>query len=264
MPGLDGLINTMKKKGRAAVAFSGGVDSSLVALAAMKAFEGDTIGIMVFNDTIPSSDINSAEIVASEIGLDLMIIEVDVLENEEFTENDPDRCAICRKMIMPEVIKEAERRGFDQVFDGANRDDLMDHRPGHAVSSSLGIIHPLIETDLGKEEIRAILKAEGLDVHRRPSSPCLATRIPYGQSVTIEKLKLIDHLEEKVKTLGFVDVRVRLHENNYGTFTAILEVDDPEKAIKVWDKILLLSGKLPISLDPKGYRQGSMNEVLLP
>ncbi len=264
MPGFDGLISTMKKYGRAAVAFSGGVDSSLVALAAMKAFEGDTVGIMVFNDTIPSSDIKSAEIVAMEIGLELMIIEIDVLVNEEFTENDPERCAICRKMIMPEVIKEAERRGFDHVLDGANRDDLMDHRPGHAVSSSLGIGHPLIEAGLGKEEIREILKAEGLDVYRRPSSPCLATRIPYGQSVTIKKLKVIDHLEEEVRNLGFVDVRVRLHENDDGTFTAILEVDDPEKALKVWDKILLSTGKLPISLDPKGYRQGSMNEVLRP
>jgi uncharacterized protein len=261
MTGLRELTEVISMIGRSAVAFSGGVDSSLVARASMKAFDGDTVGIMIENPTIPSSDIDSARKVAKALEMELAIIKANVMENPDFTGNPPDRCGICRQIAMPIVIEEAERRGYPSVVDGANIDDLNDHRPGHQISTDLGIKHPLIEAGLGKKEIRKILKEEGLNVHERPSSPCLATRIPYGERITEEKLRLIDKAEEKIRSLGFHDVRARLHENSSKEFLIILEVDEPDKALERWDSILEIAGNVRIYLDPKGYRQGSMNEV---
>ncbi len=261
MPGLRDLTEVIRSIGKSAVAFSGGVDSSLVALASMKAFYGDTVGIMIENPTIPSADIESAGKVAKALGMELVIIRADVMTDPIFRGNPPDRCGICRKIAMPMVIEEARKRGYTRVVDGANKDDLRDHRPGHEVSTDLGIRHPLIETGLGKIEIRSILKEEGMEVHERPSSPCLATRIPHGEEINSEKLRLIDRVEEGIRNLGFFDVRARLHESASGRYLLILEVGDPEKALEGWDSIIDIVGDVKIYLDPKGYRQGSLNEV---
>jgi uncharacterized protein len=256
---MEQLISSIKRKGKVAVAFSGGTDSTLVALAALKAQEGETIGLMIVNELLSKNEMTDARSIAEEISLELVTLEVDVFEDQDLINNGINRCGICRKGSMPGLISEARKRGFDTVADGANIDDLSDHRPGHLVSTELGIWHPLIENGIDKKTVRKILEKERISNHDRPSTPCLASRIPHDQRITREKLKIIDDIEMSIRKMGFRDVRLRLHESISGDLTGILEVDDLEKVMKIWNEINEITGSLKVVLDPMGYRQGSLN-----
>jgi uncharacterized protein len=264
MSGMTRLVEVMKGYGKAAVAFSGGADSSLVALASVKSYGQDALGIMIRNRTIPASDLESAKEVASSIGLELIFIDVDVLKDKRMLSNPSDRCALCRKISIPVLIEKAGEMGYSIVADGANVDDLDDFRPGHNVSTSLGIKHPLIDAELGKKEVRQLLKDEGMPVSDKPSSPCLATRIPTNEKITVGKLELIDRMEMTIRDLGFRDVRFRILESLSGGFIGIVEVDDPERALGLWKRIEEGSEGISVYLDPRGYRRGSMNKAAHP
>jgi uncharacterized protein len=255
------LKKIMDEKGPFVVAFSGGVDSSLVAMAGKDVFGKDVIGIMMINDTISSEERSNAQNIASLLDLELIVVEVDLIEDLEFISNNEDRCGTCRSITMPRLIDIARDRGYETVADGANVDDLNDYRPGHNVSTDLGIWHPLLEAGIGKEEARRILKEKGIPVWNRPSTPCMATRIPYYQRISREKLVIIERAEIILKGFGFKDVRFRLHETAGGALLGIIEVDHPEVAFEKWEEI---SSSVPLEkvyLDPRGYRQGSMNRV---
>ena len=211
------------------------------------------------NPTIPAYERETAARVADEIDLKLDMIEIDVMERIDFISNTRNRCGNCREITMPILMEHARKNGFDTVADGANLDDLGDYRPGHEVSTRLGIWHPLIEVGMDKENGRNILKREGISIADRPSTPCLATRIPYGQMITKEKLSMIDKCEGTLRDIGFRDVRMRMHENINGELMGILEVDDPRSAMDKWSEIIGCLPSIPVFLDPKGYRQGSMN-----
>lgn len=253
------LKENIRGKGPLAVAFSGGVDSTLVALAGKHVLGNNILGIMLVNPTIPIYEREIAARVAEEIDLKMDVIEIDVMEKTDFISNTRDRCGNCREMTMPILMDHARDNGFDTVADGANLDDLGDYRPGHEVSTRLGIWHPLIETGMGKEDVRDILKREGISVADRPSTPCLATRIPFFQMITKEKLSIIDECEGTLRNLGFRDIRMRLHENINGGLIGVLELDDPRSAMDRWEEIMDRLPSIPVFLDPKGYRQGAMN-----
>lgn len=261
MESLDRLISLIRKKGDIAIAFSGGVDSSLVALAATRVEEVRATGIMIDNPTIPKNEAENGKKIAEELGLDLHVIDVDVMQDDEFLSNRPDRCGRCRRITLPDLIEYASSLGYEVVADGANLDDLDDYRPGMKAASELGIWHPLIEAEIDKREARSILKNSGISIHDRPSTPCLATRIPPDQSITPGKLRMIEDGEEALRAMDFRDIRFRLHERTDGEMLGIVEVDDPQRAMETWEAVLDSLPKMDIFLDPRGYRQGSLNRV---
>jgi len=255
----------MKGKQSVLVAYSGGVDSTLVALAAHEAPGVRSSIVMFQNETIPKSEIEDAGRVSSELGLPLNVIDDPVLGLEEIIENPMDRCGVCKRHLMSKLVAMAREEGFSTVADGSNSDDIDDYRPGLKAADRLGIWHPLMEAGIGKEEARAILKEKGVSIHDKPSTTCLMTRIPYGERVTEEKLRLIEKVEGIVRELGLREIRLRLFERKGGGYIGILEVDDPGAAMTRWDSIKDASKDVRIVLDPAGYRQGSMNTgVVLP
>lgn len=264
MGSFERLISLFREKGSCVIAFSGGVDSSVAALGARRSLDDSCAAVMIVDQTVPEEDVETAARVAGEIGIPLHTVEVDLLANRDFTSNPPDRCALCKGMLMPKVMEKARELGFSHTADGANLDDLEDYRPGLKVSDELGIWHPLMEAGIGKKEGRRILKDHGISVHDRPSSPCLASRIPYGQRITAEKLRIINRMESGIRGLGFRDVRVRLHETSSGKYLGIIEVDSPGKAFGEWERIREMSRGMDLFLDPEGYRQGSLNRGLDP
>ncbi|MBN1389690.1 MAG: ATP-dependent sacrificial sulfur transferase LarE [Candidatus Thermoplasmatota archaeon] len=253
------LIDLMRSRRNILVAFSGGVDSTLVALAAIEALDGRCTLVMVDNGTLPKGEIDHARRTASALGSPLKVLELPVLDHEDIVSNPDDRCGTCKGYMMSNLIGTAREVGSEVVADGMNVDDRNEYRPGLEVSSRLGIWHPLIETGIGKEEARSILREKGISIHDRPSNTCLMTRIPYGERVTRDKMGMIDHVESQVRGLGFRDVRLRLFERSGGGYIGILEVDEPKRIMPLWNTIQYPLSELLLVLDPAGYRQGSLN-----
>ena len=249
---------------RVAVALSGGNDSTLVALAAHDALGDDTAAFMVVTEALRDEDRAAARTAASSIGMDLVEIERSVLSSEEIARNSPDRCALCRGSMVEAVKERGEKMGFSVIADGAVLDDLDDYRPGFDRSTGMGVKHPLIEAGLRKSDVVDLLVRAGLGPVLRPPSPCLASRIPYGERLTLNKLRLVDHLEGRVRGLGFSQVRVRLFETSGGTYLGIVEVDDVGRAMEMWGEITPGDDGIRLVLDPRGYRMGSLNSLLGP
>ena len=259
---LDGLMAVLKGYGSVAVAFSGGADSSLVAYSAYAALGEDAQAVHVSTQTVPKRDSEDAGKLAREIGIRAITVDMDILDDPYFNDNPPDRCGICKARLMGEVIDHARRSNITEVADGAVMDDLSDYRPGHLVADKLGIKHPLIETGLLKKDVMELLDGLGLSSAGKAPSPCLASRIPYGQAITSLKLKRIDRMENIVRECGFRIVRVRLHETTSGDLIGVLEVDDVKRALDMWDELKEMDPEVRMVLDPGGYRMGSLNELL--
>lgn len=256
------LLEQIRSKGSLAIAYSGGVDSSFLALAAREALGDRTLAMMAVNETITDDEMEMARCTAREIGIRLIEVQIDVLGNSEIVSNPLDRCGICKHEIMSELMDRAIQEGFGTLADGSMPEDRGDHRPGIAAADGLGIWHPLMESEIDKSLAREVLKDRGISSHDRPSTTCLMTRIPYGQEITKEKLEIVERLEKKVRDRGFKEVRLRLHGTGEDLFMGVLEVDDPSRALDLWDQLGLDDEGVRIVLDPKGYRQGSLNEGL--
>ena len=246
----------------ACVAFSGGVDSSLILQIAVE--EGKKIGLMVHAVTFetklhPISDVTISQTVAKEMGAIHTVIEVDEFQDENIMKNPVNRCYLCKRLLFSTLREFAEEHGLRHIMDGTNADDHGTYRPGIKALSELGIASPLAENDLSKEEVRSFAKELGISVSRRPSAPCLATRLPYGTDIDFKLLKRIEEGEEYIKSLGFEVMRLRVHKE-----IARIEIPEAEftdfmlKSQEVISKLKSL-GFHYITLDMEGFRSGSMD-----
>ena len=248
------------------VAFSGGVDSSLLLAAACRAAASREAAKekMVYAATVhtslhPVQDADVAARVASELGASHLVVEIDELKDANIADNPTDRCYRCKKFLFSRLQKEAEALGVSVILEGSNADDTHVYRPGLRAVQELGIKSPLMELGLTKQEVRALAAEYGISVADRPSAPCLATRFPYGTRLSRERMQQVDEGEQFLRELCFYNVRIRAHGN-----TARIEVDRKdvekllERAEEAVEKIRGL-GFSYVTLDLEGFRSGSMD-----
>ena len=249
----------------AAVAFSGGVDSTFLLAVAKEAVPGRVVGITVMAPMTPDREIRESYKLAKDLGVEQIVTGAsDIIDIDVFSENPPDRCYHCKMHFFAVILDAAEEVGLECVIEASNADDVDDYRPGLKAIEELGVQSPLIEAGLTKEEIRSLSEEMGLPTWDKPSMACLASRIPYGEPVTLEKLEQIEKGEQILVAEGFRLCRLRHH----GTFARVeVPLEDIERLSRenVWSRIavsLLELGFERVEIDPKGYRTGSLNEAL--
>lgn len=263
------LKNIMKNYKAVAVAFSGGVDSTLLLKVAVDTLgRENVIAITASSGSFPQREFNEAKDFCQELGVKQVVSHTSELEIPGFLDNPPDRCYLCKKEIFTGIIKHASEEDFHLILEGSNMDDNDDYRPGMRAIKELGVKSPLQEAELFKSEIRALSKMLDLPTWEKPSFACLATRFVYGEPITSEKLAMVEKGEELLFDLGFKQVRVRIHESHHGNIARI-EVfpEDIEKIATEKTRVIIAEefkkiGFAYTSLDLTGYRTGSMNEVL--
>jgi uncharacterized protein len=259
---LDQLRKIIKEKGSLVIAFSGGVDSSLIAKVAYEELGKNAIAVTIDSDAFSKRELEISKKIAKEIGITQKIFKLSELDNEDFVRNPVDRCYFCKKEEMEVMKRVASQYGFQHIAFGVNISDFGEHRPGIMALKEEGFSQPLVEAGIGKDQITALAKTVGLSNYNLPSTTCLASRIPYGQSITARKLQQVEEAESFLYSLGFSQSRVR----NYGEQVRI-EVAEPEIEQVVKNRNAIVSklkeiGFTYITLDLQGYRSGSMNEIL--
>ncbi len=259
---LEEIIVSLKK---VVIAYSGGVDSTLLLSMSREILGDQVLAITASSEIIPQKEIEEAKELAKKIGVRHQIIFPEPMRNSDFVANTAERCYYCKYQLCARLNKIAEKEGAFFVADGTNQDDTGDYRPGKKAASEWGMRSPLLEADLSKNDIRMLSKVRDLPTWNRPSKACLASRIPYGREITVDRLRRVEQAEEIITGLGARQIRVRLHDDN----TARIEVD-PEEISRllgsetrsyIVNKLQDL-GFIYITVDLKGYQTGSVNEVL--
>ena len=248
--------------GSVLVACSGGVDSVLVAAVAARVLGDRAVAATAVSPSLAASELEDARAAARAVGIRLVEVATDELENPAYIANAPDRCFHCKDTAYTTFTSLAAREGIAVVVDGTNADDLGDHRPGRRAAQSHGVRSPLAEAGLGKAAIRAWARELGLAVWDKPAAACLSSRIPYGSPVTPEKLARIERAERALRAMGFRQCRVRDHD---GSARIELERDALDRAFVQRDDIVAAvraSGFVFVALDLEGFRSGSLNTVL--
>jgi uncharacterized protein len=259
---LEKLKELLKPLPGAVIAYSGGVDSTFLTVIAKGVLGERALAVTAVSPTYPEHQLSEAKDWVARFGINHMVITTNEFDEPKFTANPPDRCYYCKMALFQELKKIADEKGNWVLLDGANQDDLGDHRPGHRAAKELGVRSPLQEVGLTKQEIRDYSKEMSLPTWSKPAYACLASRVPYGNEITPEVLKRIDLAENFLTSLGLVQVRVRDHYP-----LARIEVDQAELEL-AWKNRGSISRKLHeigypyVTLDLDGFRSGSMNEIL--
>lgn len=246
--------------GGALVALSGGVDSAVVAHAARAALGTRAVAVTADYQTLASEELESARQVAGQIGIEHVVLRYSELEDEAFVRNGADRCFHCRTALAARLSGLAARRGMQLIVDGTHAGDAGEHRPGIRAMRSAGVRSPLAELGIAKDGVRALARAAGLSVHDRPSNACLASRIPWGQRVTSEKLLRIELGERMVREkLGLRQVRVRDSDGRARVEVEPSEVGRASGARAELEAGFAMLGFSSIEVDPRGYAPGGAN-----
>lgn len=258
----QGLVDYLKQIGPTALAFSGGVDSTLLMKAAFDAYDEHALAITVLTPYIPKWEYREALELAEQIGVTHRILEVDV--PKEVMNNTSDRCYLCKKALFRKIMDFSKSEGFSKVMDGSNHDDTSDYRPGMKALSELEIISPLLELQITKKEIRQMSKMLELPTWNKPAYACLLTRIPYHSTFTTTDFTMIEEAEVYMMSLGFRAVRVRKHQEL--ARVEVMEEDFPKlfhrELLNQIDTKFKNIGFTYVTLDMKGYEVGSFNKTL--
>jgi len=259
------LVDWLVSRGSIAIGFSGGVDSAYLAAVAVESLGRDgVVGVIGRSASYPEAQWTAAKAVADHIGLHVVEIDTDELNDPRYAANPTNRCYFCKSELWSRVIPVAHARGIQTVADGTNADDLTGHRPGALAAREQGVVSPLATLEFTKAEIRDRSKARGLPTWSQPSSPCLSSRIPYGTPVTVGRLRRVEEAESALRALGITgDLRVR-------HFGAKARVEMSRQELARWsedvarrrvEEALTAVGYQEIEIDQRGFRSGALNEL---
>ncbi|WP_167954669.1 ATP-dependent sacrificial sulfur transferase LarE [Anaerosporobacter faecicola] len=247
------------------IAFSGGVDSSLllkVACEQSKKYNTNVYAVTIHTKLHPMKELAISQKIASEVGAIHKVLHVDELQEAGIETNPVDRCYRCKKYMFTKVLHLAEELGVSILLEGTNADDTKEYRPGIQAIKELGISSPLLLHDFSKQEVRMLAKEYGISSAEKPSTPCLATRFPYDTLLSYKEMNYVEQIEEYIRSLGFYNVRARIHEK-----LVRIEVDEPD-IMKLVEKRTIIQnyikqfGYLYIAVDLEGFRSGSQDILI--
>ena len=259
----DKLLDTLRTYGRVAVAFSGGIDSTVVAQAAYEALGDAAIAVTAVSESLAAGELEEALELAQKIGIRHRIIRTEEFADPNYRRNDSDRCYFCKSELYGRLSGMLTDLGAETIASGANTDDMGDYRPGLRAASEHGVRHPLQECSLSKADVRALARGWGLPTWDKPATPCLSSRVAYGEDPTPERVRMIDQAEQWLRQRGLRVLRVRYHKGDL----ARVEVSPEELPRLVELRVELITafralGFKFVTLDLEGFRSGSMNSVI--
>jgi uncharacterized protein len=259
------LLDALRRYGQVAVAYSGGIDSTVVAQAAFEALGDRAIAVTAVSDSLAAGELEEAIELARRIGIRHRVIQTEEFSDPNYLRNNPDRCYFCKSELYSRLSGMLGELGVDVIASGANSNDLGDHRPGMRAAGEQGVRHPLQECGLSKTDVRELAQAWGLPTWDKPATPCLSSRIAYGEEVTPERVRMIDQAEQWLRQHGLRILRVRYHKGDLARIE--LPLDELPRFVQPEIRETLIAafralGFKFVTLDLEGFRSGSLNGLI--
>jgi uncharacterized protein len=259
------LLATLQSYGRVAVAFSGGIDSTVVAQAAYEALGTSAVAVTAVSASLAAGELEEAQALAERIGIRHRIIQTEEFANPNYVRNHGDRCYFCKSELYGRLDKMLGELEVDVIVSGANIDDMGDYRPGLQAASEHGVRHPLQECGLSKADVRALAQAWGLPTWNKPATPCLSSRVAYGEDVNAERVQMIDKAERWLRQRGLHVLRIRYHKGDLARIEVPLDNLPRLVELELRDELIPAFRALGfkfVTLDLEGFRSGSLNSVI--